>query len=166
MKLHYKCNLIYLGFKGCKFTWSNHGRKNNELIMERLDHILANEEWVNKFSNATITHLPKIYSDHNPILVKINNCFNYSNKPFRLENIWCTRPNFINVVATNWENKKLLEATKTFSKNIQIWGEIIFGSIFRNKKRILARFNWHSKLQQLQPKTFPTKPRAISNKRL
>lgn len=67
------CKLIDLGFKVCKFTWSNHRRKSKGLIMERLDCVSANEDWMQIFPNTTITHLPKIYSDHSPILVKLNN---------------------------------------------------------------------------------------------
>lgn len=93
--------------------------------MERLDQILANEEWLKKIPNATITHLPKTYSGHNPILVKLNNGYNYTHKPFRLKNIWCIHPDFVNVVASNWNNKELLEATKSFTKNIKVWGKKI-----------------------------------------
>lgn len=39
-----KCGLIDLGFKGSKYTWSNHRRKNKGLIMERLDKVFANSD--------------------------------------------------------------------------------------------------------------------------
>lgn len=89
--------------------------------------------------NATVSHLPKTYSDHNPILVKLINPYNNSNWPFRLKNIWCTYPEFPSMVAANWINKDLLDATNAFIKNIIVRGKSTFGSIFKNKKRILAR---------------------------
>lgn len=80
------CNLIDLGFKCCKFTLSNYRKKNNDLILERLDKVFANEKWISLFPKAAITHLPKTHSGHNPILIEIipkNNCS--FQKPFRLE---------------------------------------------------------------------------------
>lgn len=44
-----KCNLIDIGFKGCKFTWSNHRRRKKGLIIERLDRVFANEKWLQTF---------------------------------------------------------------------------------------------------------------------
>lgn len=35
------CNLIDLGYKGSKFTWTNK-RRNGSTILERLDRFLAN----------------------------------------------------------------------------------------------------------------------------
>lgn len=93
--------LIDLGFKGCKYTWSNHRNRHKGLIMERLDRFLANENWLNLFPVSSVTHFPKTYSDHNPLLLKLN-FFSRPppQKPFRLENIWCTCPDFINIVCS------------------------------------------------------------------
>lgn len=66
-------NLVDLGFKGSRYTWSNHRRNNNRLILDRLDHCFANEEWLVNYPNESITHLPKTNSDHNLLLVRTNN---------------------------------------------------------------------------------------------
>lgn len=42
------CNLLYLGYVGHDFTWTNnHGREKN--LQERLDRYLANQQWKNLF---------------------------------------------------------------------------------------------------------------------
>lgn len=65
------CQLMDLGFKRCKYTWSNRRRSSKGLIMERLDKIFANKEWLSLFANVSIMYLPKTYSDHNPLLVEL-----------------------------------------------------------------------------------------------
>lgn len=46
-----QCGLIDLGANGPKFTWNNK-RPGLANIKERLDHVLANEEWCKSFKNA------------------------------------------------------------------------------------------------------------------
>lgn len=103
--------------------------------MKSLDHVFANEYWLQIFPNEIVTHLYKTYSDHNPILVKLNNGHQNLLKPFRLESIWCNHPDFINIVTSNWKNDDLLTNIKPFSKYIQKWGKETFGDIFKNKKK-------------------------------
>lgn len=77
--------------------------------MERLDRIYSNEDWLNALPNVTITHLPKAHSNHNLILINLNNRINFvQNKSFRLETFWCAHPVFINLVSISWENKDLV----------------------------------------------------------
>ncbi|KAL8487063.1 hypothetical protein ACS0TY_023661 [Phlomoides rotata] len=57
-----------MGFYGNKFTWSN-GRAGAENIMVRLDRALANPHWRSLFSGARVIHLPRLNSDHSPILI-------------------------------------------------------------------------------------------------
>ncbi|XP_026422703.1 uncharacterized protein LOC113318700 isoform X1 [Papaver somniferum] len=74
-----QCGLIDLGANGPKFTWNNK-RPGLANIKERLDHVLANEEWCKSFKNAQgftvargapmITH--SLYEDDNIIFLKAN----------------------------------------------------------------------------------------------
>lgn len=80
--------------------------------MERLDRVYSNDEWLQAFVNVTITHLPKIHSDHDPVLINLNNRINFSNdRPFRIETYWCSYPDFNRIVSSSWENKDLVEGT-------------------------------------------------------
>ncbi|KAH0633697.1 hypothetical protein KY289_036658 [Solanum tuberosum] len=79
------CDLVDLGFKGSKYTWSNH-RKKDSLILKRLYRGLANRSWISLYPNMTITHLPRTFFDHNPLLLNLDNNRNSAApKLFRLE---------------------------------------------------------------------------------
>lgn len=70
-----KCSLIDLGYKGGKYTWSNHRHKNNGiyLILERLDHIFSNDMWLQLYPKSRITYLPKSHFVHTLLLITITN---------------------------------------------------------------------------------------------
>lgn len=79
-----RTSLIDLRFQGPAFTWTNR-RSQSFHIIERLDRAFAEVHWVSMFPNAAVFHLPRIASDHNPILVNLcsNSC--RRNSPFKFE---------------------------------------------------------------------------------
>ena len=64
------CNLIDLGFKGPRYTWTN-CRHGPNLIKERLDRTLANPHWKSLFPEAVVSHLPRTRSDHCLMLIEL-----------------------------------------------------------------------------------------------
>ncbi|KAJ8759030.1 hypothetical protein K2173_003268 [Erythroxylum novogranatense] len=66
------CALLDLGFKGQPFTYAGkcHGFFTTHV---RLDRDFSNDAWRILFPEALVIHLPRIISDHNPILVKLYN---------------------------------------------------------------------------------------------
>lgn len=62
-----KCNLLDLGFNGPRFTWAN--KRNNCVLMKRLDRALCNPGWYLLFKETTVLHLPKTSFNHHPILI-------------------------------------------------------------------------------------------------
>lgn len=72
--------------------------------MERLDKIYVNSDWISFFPNATVTHLPKTHSDHNPLLLEIIPKPNIAlQKPFSLETFLCRHLDFNNLVNKYWK---------------------------------------------------------------
>ncbi|XP_020704506.1 uncharacterized protein LOC110115583 [Dendrobium catenatum] len=70
-------DLHELNFMGPRLTWS-HNKKGNERIMERLDRILVNAAAMNCNQYMVTKHLPRIASDHCPIL--LHTCFSFKHQ--------------------------------------------------------------------------------------
>lgn len=130
-----KCNLLDLGYKGCKYALTNNRKKSRGLIMERLDRIFVNNSWLSLFSNAMVIHLPRTHSNHSPLLVQLSpKNVNFNNKSFRLETIKCRHPDFINIVKQCWSNDNLTDAQIAFRDIVLNWKNETFGDIFKKKK--------------------------------
>lgn len=101
--------------------------------MKRLDRIFVNKDWLEKFPNSSVTHVPKTNS--NPLLLKLRLTPSLPiNKPFILKTIWAIQPDFINKVKENWLGDDLVTATTNFEINIVDWKTNVFGDIFIRKK--------------------------------
>jgi len=101
-------NLVDLGFKGENFTWHNNqnGVKN---IKERLDRMVASQNWLFSYPNATITHLTRHTSDHMPLLLRLaprkSKMKHNKKKIIRFEECWFRDENFKELVVKAWENQ-------------------------------------------------------------
>jgi exonuclease III len=65
-----ECRLLDLGYRGQKFTWNN-GREGNDFVKERLDRVVANEEWCEIFLKVDVGIEEELSSDHCPVHVTL-----------------------------------------------------------------------------------------------
>ncbi|OMO88470.1 reverse transcriptase [Corchorus capsularis] len=135
------CDMIDIGFVGPRFTWSN---KNpiSTLILERIDRAWINSAWLDSFPESTLFHLPRICSDHCPILFSTNASNPvFEEKPFRFQPMWFSDSSFFDVVKSVWDSNvgnfdsKILD----FIQAVKEWNKNVFGNVFHKKNRLLAR---------------------------
>ena len=62
------CDLVDPPLEGARFTWSSH---EEVPILSRIDRFLFSEEWDDHFREVRQLALPKITSDHVPILLQV-----------------------------------------------------------------------------------------------
>lgn len=64
------CGLIDLGFFGSKYTWCNN-RHGSSRILVRLDCVFGNVNWMQFFGHSLVFYLPRQFSDHGPLKMKL-----------------------------------------------------------------------------------------------
>ncbi|XP_019160892.1 PREDICTED: uncharacterized protein LOC109157440 [Ipomoea nil] len=132
--------LIDLGFSGSKLTWVKEGSV-NPLKGTRLDRALCNVDWKLRFPDVTVTHLPRISSDHAPILLQNKGGRKRSNiSPFIFQAAWLTHPDFRTVVRHLWREDQSLETnTNNLAEGLKSWNKTVFGNIHTQKRILMFR---------------------------
>lgn len=93
-----QCNLLDLDFFGTRFTWQ-HGCRGGRLVSCRLDRGLCDHLWRMEFPEASVEHLMRGTSDHNPLLLRCSNMLaSRQERPFRFLAAWCGHPDYGSVV--------------------------------------------------------------------
>jgi hypothetical protein len=95
-----QADLVDLGYSGPAFTWTNSQYTSNP-IYQRLDRVLVSCSWQAKYPKAHVNHLPMIYSDHAPILLRMASP-TQKYKDFRIEHWWLHLPGFDNECKRIW----------------------------------------------------------------
>ncbi|XP_047952605.1 uncharacterized protein LOC125198264 [Salvia hispanica] len=90
------CQLLDPGFDGPQFTWTRSG------LWERLDRVLLGEHWTTVFASTRVTHLPRISSDHAPLLVRCQFTTQVPRPSFRFQNMWVRHHTFRDEIAREW----------------------------------------------------------------
>ncbi|XP_042043769.1 uncharacterized protein LOC121789349 [Salvia splendens] len=91
------CRLMDPGYDGAEFTWAKNG------LMERLDRVLISEMTPQLFDAIRVTNLPRIASDHGPLLVRcrLPNAHG-GGRAFRFQNMWVRHEGFGELVQEDW----------------------------------------------------------------
>lgn len=136
------CGLIDMGYVGAPFTWSNM-RSGVANIQERLDRALCNQAWQTLFPETVVTHLPRVKSDHCPLLLQvIRRLARRWEYPFRVLAAWYHHDQFHELVQAGWggsEDETVRVKMQRFSGLASIWNKEVSGNIFWRKKNLLAR---------------------------
>ncbi|XP_057540572.1 uncharacterized protein LOC130818418 [Amaranthus tricolor] len=90
--------LIDIPLHGIKFTW----RRNESKSI--IDRGLCCHEWLTKFPNLNMVGLQRSFSDHNPLLLSLEDCNNWGPKPFRCYDAWFLNPKFKGFLNREWQN--------------------------------------------------------------
>ncbi|XP_057246955.1 uncharacterized protein LOC130589610 [Beta vulgaris subsp. vulgaris] len=96
--------LSELNFQGQSFTWCNN-RLGNDRIYERLDRAYATENWMHKYSEATVLNLPILVSGHSPIIMLTSPLTYRRKSPIKME-AWCLGfEEITNIIASQWQQQ-------------------------------------------------------------
>ncbi|XP_019199146.1 PREDICTED: uncharacterized protein LOC109192895 [Ipomoea nil] len=106
--------LIDLGFSGPKLTWVKDG-STDAIKWARLDRALCNLEWRIRFPEATVEHLPRIASDHAPLLAA---WLAHDDLSKTVQRLWCADQN-------------LLANVQQVAAGLSTWNREVFGNKLR-----------------------------------
>lgn len=106
-----------LHYQGPCFTWYRycHGQLT---LQERLDRCVGNPSWCASKPKAQVFNLPKVGSDHRPILLDSSPRESWSPKLFRFEHIWTTSEMCGQIVAQAWKSAMGPDAMPTWIANL------------------------------------------------
>ncbi|GMI74429.1 hypothetical protein HRI_001112200 [Hibiscus trionum] len=127
--------LVDMGYHGPAFTWERGDLK------QHLDRCLCNETWFGVFPVSEVFHLPRLESDHSPVLLQVGDGgMGRMTRPFRYLTAWTEHPDFHRLVVDVWkEGRCIFDNVLDFQTRGKEWNKEVFGHIGRRKTLFLAR---------------------------
>ncbi|XP_045791653.1 uncharacterized protein LOC123886374 [Trifolium pratense] len=137
------CNLLEVTTAGTRFTWRGPKWNGRDRVFKKLDRVLCNVDWRLKYHEGFAKVLPRVQSDHHPIIVFLNGeATTNRNRPFRFEAAWTSHGDFNDFLHSKWEkDRDIVQSLHNLTTHLKKWNKETFGDIFKRKKEILARLN-------------------------
>ncbi|KAG6697656.1 hypothetical protein I3842_09G212200 [Carya illinoinensis] len=144
LALLFYLNLVDLPLAGGDFTWSN------ERAWSRLDGFVVSPSWETHFPNLCQKRLPRLCSDHFPILLDCGG-LQEGRRYFKFENMWLKVDGFVENIHSWWAPYQLTgspsfilaEKLKALKNDLRKWNLEIFGHIKDHRDKLFME------LQQL-----------------
>lgn len=151
-----QCSLMDPPHQGSRFTWAD-GRGLGR-ICRRLDWLFINSTFQDSFTSLQLSHLPRVASDHMPILFLCRRQGGPIRRTFRFLDPWLHHSDFHNYMKQAWLSYPttggmygFYNKLRSFKKDIQRWNIDIFGNIFNNLKYAETQLNHAEAALDAQP---------------
>ncbi|CAL0306454.1 unnamed protein product [Lupinus luteus] len=138
-------NLLHLPTTGALYTWTNE-RRGNALTEKRLDRVLCNDSWIFQWQRVACCTLPRINSDHHPLLFGSSNSNNSRPQQFRFQKMWVSHVDCRRLIRQTWGREVigcpmyvLSQKLKLLKSDLRIWNKNIFGDV--HQRVSLAKAN-------------------------
>lgn len=130
-----RSNLIELSISGKAFTWY----RPDGTCKSKLDRILVNDEWLEKWPESVAKGMDRSLSDHCPIILDMSSK-NWGPRPFHFFNAWLSHPGFDSFVEERWRSYAvsgragfvLKEKLKLLKSDLKLWNREVFGYLDTN----------------------------------
>lgn len=127
---------INLGYIRGRFTWQNN-HEGLTFIRERLDCVVALEEWLSINLTTLVKILNLEFSDYRPILICTTKGKGKSFKPFRFFKAWIFNPPCFFIVKRAWNEARrirmvchaLRRSLNNTSRVLRAWNKFHFGCL-------------------------------------
>ncbi|XP_061364993.1 uncharacterized protein LOC133308390 [Gastrolobium bilobum] len=135
------CHVEDVRFSGSTFTWQGPKWDHLDRIFKKLDKVCANIFWRLKFENTEVRSLPRINSDHNPLLIKLNAINKtWQERLFRFVAAWLDNPKFLDFMHEKWNgSKEINKMLYDLTPHLRYWNKTVFGDIIRRKETLFRK---------------------------
>ncbi|GJY89292.1 RNA-directed DNA polymerase, eukaryota, reverse transcriptase zinc-binding domain protein [Tanacetum coccineum] len=90
---------------GLHFTWIKSPSNPNTSILNKLDTVMANEDFFSNFNHAYVVFHPFMVSDHSPIVLIMPNEIVKNKRPFKFANYVANKSDFLPTIENVWNEE-------------------------------------------------------------
>lgn len=101
------------------FTWSN-GRNGHGLVERRFDRVLYNQNWLTNGKKWIVATLPKLKSDHYPLIFYFNFTFVQIKTQFKFHQMWSLNDSYLSLIHFCWNPPQVGYPMYILNKNLQL----------------------------------------------
>ncbi|GJV20746.1 hypothetical protein Tco_1369766 [Tanacetum coccineum] len=151
------------------YTWIKSPSSPATSVMKKLDRVLANEEFLDKYNQAFVVFHPFIVSDHSPSALILPHSFVKKRKSFKFANFVADKKEFIPLVTKCWFDDidgfhcskivKKLKGLKKHIKDLQWKNGDLFERVDKLRSKLkeaqmnVNKFPFDSKIKELAATT-------------